>query len=71
MIARFMERFYKEEDGQGITEYGAIIAFVSVLVFFVFTFANGTLSQSLQQCSSSMIGQLNRINNAVIAVSGT
>ena len=71
MFARLIERFIKEEDGQGISEYGSIIAFVSVLVFFVFTFSNGTLSQSLQRCSSSMIGQLNRINNAVVSFTGT
>lgn len=71
MFARFTKQLCREEDGQGITEYGAIIAFVSVLIFFVFGFANGSFAQSLQQCCSSMIGQLNRINNSVAAINGT
>ena len=71
MLTRLIKRFYQDENGQGITEYGAILAFVSLLVVLVFSFANGTLALSLQQCSSSMIAQLNRLNDAVIAANGT
>lgn len=34
-FANFFRRFFFEEKGQGITEYGAMLAFVAVLVGFV------------------------------------
>jgi Flp pilus assembly pilin Flp len=36
-ISRFFNRFVQDESGQGITEYGAILAFVALLVGIAFT----------------------------------
>lgn len=60
MIARFV----KDESGQGITEYGAILAFVALLVALVFGFAQGTLSQAISTAFSNVVNQLNRLNSA-------
>ncbi|MBI4534583.1 MAG: Flp family type IVb pilin [Candidatus Melainabacteria bacterium] len=56
---QFMRRFLSDESGQGITEYGAILAFVAVLVALVFTFAQGGLKSSISAAFSSVIYQLN------------
>lgn len=57
-----IRRFAGEESGQSITEYGAIIAFVGVMVALAFNLAhNGffaTLTQSYS-CATSSLSQLN------------
>lgn len=58
----FMNRFVTDESGQGITEYGAILAFVAVLVALVFSFAKGGLSGAISAAFSSVIGQLNALS---------
>jgi len=50
-----------EESGQGITEYGAILAFVALLIALVFGFANGTLAGAISSAFSSVVSQLNQI----------
>jgi len=57
----FMNGFITDESGQGITEYGAILAFVAVLVALVFSFAKGGLSAAISSAFSSVIGQLNSL----------
>lgn len=61
---KFIDSFVSDESGQGITEYGAILAFVALLVAVVFGFAQGTLKTSLSTSFSTVISQLNRLNNA-------
>ena len=63
-----LTRFISDESGQGITEYGAIIAFVSLLVAAVFAFSSGTLVNAISQSFSSIINQLNRLNSGTQAV---
>ena len=55
--------FVNDESGQGITEYGAVLAFVALLVAVVFGFAQGTLRQSLSQSFSTVVSQLNALNS--------
>jgi Flp pilus assembly pilin Flp len=55
--------FVSDESGQGITEYGAVLAFVALLVAVVFGFAQGTLRQSLSQSFSTVVSQLNALNS--------
>lgn len=54
--------FRDDESGQGITEYGAILAFVALLVAVVFGFAQGSLQSAISQAFSSVVAQLNRLN---------
>ena len=56
--------FREDESGQGITEYGAILAFVALLVAVVFGFAQGTLQSAISQSFSTVVSQLNRLNSA-------
>lgn len=59
-----IKEFIKEEDGQGISEYAAILAFTCLLIILVFSFTSGTLAYALSESVSSMVGQLDRINIA-------
>ncbi len=54
--------FFSDESGQGITEYGAILAFVALLVAVVFGFAQGTLQSAISQSFSRIVSELNRLN---------
>ena len=56
--------FFEDETGQGITEYGAILAFVAVLVALVFSLANGQLKQAICGAFSAVTTQLNKLSSA-------
>ena len=72
MFTKFVLQFFRdEEEGQGITEYGAILAFTSLLIVVVFSFAQGSLAYALSQSVSSMIGQLDRLNSHTAAANAT
>jgi Flp pilus assembly pilin Flp len=58
----YLTEFYNDESGQGITEYGAILAFVALLVAVVFGFAQGTLQSAISQSFSRIVSELNRLN---------
>lgn len=62
MFTRFCAEFIADESGQGITEYGAILAFVAVLVGLVFSFAQGQLASSISAAFSSVVGQMNKLS---------
>jgi Flp pilus assembly pilin Flp len=56
--------FVQEESGQGINEYAAIMAFVSMVFMLVFSLTQGALADTIMECFSSMAGQLNKLANA-------
>jgi Flp pilus assembly pilin Flp len=60
-LSNFVKEFISDESGQGITEYGAILAFVAVLVGLVFGFAQGQLKSAISAAFSSVVGQLNQL----------
>ena len=60
-MSTFIQQFVEDESGQGITEYGAILAFVAVLVGLVFGFAKGQLASSISAAFSSVVNQLNSL----------
>lgn len=60
-ISAALKNFISEESGQGITEYGAVLAFVALLVAVVFSFASGTLTSAISQSFSSVVMQLNKL----------
>jgi Flp pilus assembly pilin Flp len=61
--------FISNEDGQGITEYGAILAFVAILVAVVFSVTQGALSGAISKAFSSVVKQLNALSTAAASAS--
>jgi Flp pilus assembly pilin Flp len=61
-MTEYMNKFVADESGQGITEYGAILAFVAVLVALVFGFAKGNLASSISGAFSAVVAQLNALS---------
>ena len=59
----------RNRKGQGITEYGAIIAFVALLVSLTFGFASGSLSSSISAAFSALKGNLQNVSTAAAAAS--
>jgi Flp pilus assembly pilin Flp len=70
MTNNLVSRFISEESGQGITEYGAILAFVAVLVAVVFSITKGALTSAISAAFSAVIGQLNNLSSAGGAAPG-
>ncbi len=64
MLANTLYRFIHEEDGQGITEYGAILAFVAILVALVFGITKGALTGAISAAFSAVVKQLNNLSTA-------
>lgn len=62
MINEMIRNFHEDESGQGITEYGAILAFVALLIAVVFGFAQGALQSAISQAFSRVVSELNRLN---------
>ncbi len=59
-----IDRFIQDESGQGITEYGAILAFVAILVALVFAITQGALAGAISAAFSSVITKLNQLSSA-------
>ena len=62
--------YFTNESGQGITEYGAILAFVAILVAVVFSITQGALSSAISKAFSAVVSQLNKLSSAAAAASG-
>ena len=65
----FVRRFLADEGGQGITEYGAILAFVAILVAVVFSITQGALTSAISKAFSAVVSQLNNLSRAAAAAS--
>ena len=63
-VPTFASRFVNDESGQGITEYGAILAFVAILVALVFGITKGALSSAISAAFSAVVTQLNNLSAA-------
>ncbi|HEY9683742.1 MAG TPA: hypothetical protein V6C86_19330 [Oculatellaceae cyanobacterium] len=57
-----ISRFINDESGQGITEYGAILAFVAILVALVFAITSGALRAAISAAFSAVTSQLNALS---------
>ena len=55
--------FVAEEDGQGINEYAAIMAFITLMCILVFTIARGTYFDAVTGTYSSITNEVNRVTN--------
>lgn len=58
-LKTFFQNLLRQEDGQGISEYGALLAFIAILVALVFAFAPGKLAPAVSQAFSTMSQELN------------
>ncbi|MBX9668621.1 MAG: hypothetical protein K2X93_13430 [Candidatus Obscuribacterales bacterium] len=58
------QQFISDESGQGITEYGAILAFVAILVALVFSITQGALSNAISAAFAAVVKQLNALSGA-------
>jgi Flp pilus assembly pilin Flp len=65
-----LNKFFTDESGQGITEYGAILAFVAVLVALVFTITKGALASAISHAFSAVITQLNNLSSGAGTAQG-
>ena len=61
MTANLIKMILKDESGQGITEYGALVAFVTVIVATVFSVGQGTLSAAVKTSFSGVANSLNNL----------
>ncbi len=55
------KQFIADESGQGITEYGALLAFVALLIAMLFT-QQGNLNKAINGAFQSVINALNSIS---------
>jgi Flp pilus assembly pilin Flp len=65
-----LSKFINDESGQGITEYGAILAFVALLVALVFSLTKGALTSAISNAFSAVVAQLNNLSSAAGAAQG-
>ncbi|MBA4075214.1 MAG: hypothetical protein C0508_09240 [Cyanobacteria bacterium PR.023] len=63
-MSETINRFISDESGQGITEYGAILAFVAILVALVFSITQGALTSAISKAFSAVVSQLNNLSSA-------
>lgn len=54
----------RNRKGQGITEYGAIIAFVALLVSLCFGFTKGSLAPAISSAFSTVKENLNNLSSS-------
>lgn len=54
-------QFVHDEDGQGITEYFACLAFLALLIATIFAFENGTFFTGLGTAFSNMAAEINKL----------
>ncbi|MBX9877955.1 MAG: hypothetical protein K2Y22_05805 [Candidatus Obscuribacterales bacterium] len=61
MNMKIANQFIYDESGQGITEYGAILAFVALLIAVAFT-QSTALQQAINKAYNEMATQLNAVS---------
>jgi len=59
-----IKSFIRDENGQGITEYGAVLALVALVVALVFGIANSPLKNGVSAAYSAIASQLNNLSDA-------
>jgi Flp pilus assembly pilin Flp len=65
----FLRRVTRSRKGQGIAEYGAMIAFVAVIIALFFGLQNGTLQPAISKAFSSVSSQLNNLSDSASGAS--
>jgi Flp pilus assembly pilin Flp len=64
IFRRMKLSFVRDERGQGMVEYFAILAFVAVMIGFLFLFSESSLSTALSQSYSRLSSEFDRMNTA-------
>jgi Flp pilus assembly pilin Flp len=62
LLKKGWKKRVRRARGQGISEYGAMLAFVAVLVALCFSIANGHLAAAVSTAFSAVSGQLNGLS---------
>ncbi|CAN5730360.1 hypothetical protein BH10CYA1_BH10CYA1_50620 [soil metagenome] len=62
-------RSTRNSKGQGITEYGAIIAFVALLVSLTFGFTSGSLGSALSTAFCTVKTNMNNLSSTATTAS--
>ena len=57
----------RDEEGQSITEYAAILAFVGVLIAMIFSMTQSGLFATLTQSYSTATNALSQLNEAALS----
>ncbi len=65
----FTHKRRRNTKGQGITEYGAIIAFVALLAALAFGFTKGSLMPGISAAFSACSGAVNNMSSAAASSS--
>jgi Flp pilus assembly pilin Flp len=60
---RALRGYLDSEDAQGLTEYGAVLCFVSLLIALAFNFTNGSLGNAVLKSFSCITSQLNSMSS--------
>lgn len=55
-MRNFLTRFIREEEGQGMVEYGLILALIAIAVIVVLTAMSGSLKGIFQKISDQLTG---------------
>jgi Flp pilus assembly pilin Flp len=67
---RLLYLFFKDDSAQGITEYGAVIAMVAVVIAVAFSLTSGALTSGILGCYSAITMQLNNLSVTAASASG-
>jgi Flp pilus assembly pilin Flp len=63
--------FIRDESGQAVTEYGAVLALTAVIVAIVFVIANSPLKTGISAAYSAIASQLNNLSENASSGSGS
>lgn len=61
---KWLNRFWSDEEGQGITEYACVLAFTSCVIVTVFAVTQGTFADAIFTAYSTMASEINRLSDA-------
>ncbi len=70
-VQYWLKSFWRDESAQGITEYGAILAFVAILVAVAFGCTSGTLGGALSKAFFTVASQLDSMAADAAGASGS
>lgn len=56
-----IKTFFANEYGQGITEYGAVLAFVAFLIAGILSVGNSSLGLAIKNCFSATANSLSQL----------
>jgi len=64
MVANLIKNIFEDESGQGITEYGALLAFVALIVATVFSSGQSSLMVAVKNSFSGIANNINQLAGA-------